>query len=92
MASLHAVMQGGEPDHVMPSGFVILPDGLGTLTEIGCSSSTIHKGGSILTVALQILLANMETPRAKMEDVQVAQQLISKTVQKIKSALILEAS
>eukprot|EP00253_Pinus_taeda_P025732 PITA_25732 len=92
MASLHAVMQGGEPDHVMPSGFVILPDGLGTLTEIGCSSSTIHKGGSILTVAFQILLANMETPRATMEDVQVVQQLISKTVQKIKSALILEAA
>eukprot|EP00253_Pinus_taeda_P010162 PITA_10162 len=73
MASLHAVMQGGEPDHVMPSGFVILPDGLGTLTEIGCSSSTIHKGGSILTVAFQILLANIETPRATMEDVQVVQ-------------------
>ena len=45
-----------------------------------------------MKVAFQILLANMETPRATMEDVQVVQQLISKTVQKIKSALILEAA
>eukprot|EP00253_Pinus_taeda_P029578 PITA_29578 len=93
IASMHTVMQGGESDYVsvLPSGFVILPDGLGgTLTETESSSSSMQKRGSILTVAFQILLANMTTPRPAMEDVQAVQRLISYTVQKIRTALILD--
>eukprot|EP00253_Pinus_taeda_P014927 PITA_14927 len=90
MASMHAVMHGGEPDHVsvLPSGFVILPDGL----DIVSNFSTEHKGGTILTVAFQILLANMATPRATMEDFQAVQPLITSTVQKIRSALTVEVA
>eukprot|EP00253_Pinus_taeda_P010534 PITA_10534 len=92
MASMHAVMHGGEPDHVsvLPCGFVILPDGL----DIGSNFSTEHKGGTILTVAFQILLTNMATPRARatMEDLQAVQSLITSTVQKIRSALIVEVA
>eukprot|EP00253_Pinus_taeda_P003354 PITA_03354 len=92
MASMHAVMHGGEPDHVsvLPCGFVILPDGL----DIGSKFSTEHKGGTILTVAFQILLTNMATPRARatMEDLQAVQSLITSTVQKIRSALIVEVA
>lgn len=94
MTSMDVLRHGGESDHlsVLPYGFVIFPDGLGLgkQPQIGSTLSNINREGSILTVAFQILLANKETPRPAIEDVQVVQRLISHTLQKIRSALILE--
>ena len=93
-APMQSVMNGGNSDYVeiFPSGFVIFPDGVWAQTENGSSSNSMHNGGSILTVAFQILLDNMTTGTPSMEDVQAVQRLISCTVQKIKSSLILDSA
>ena len=93
IASMHIVMEEGEGDYasVSPSGFVLHPDGTVPFsTEIGSSSSSMQKRGSILTVAFQTLLANMTTPSPAMEDIQTVQRLISYTLGEIRSSRILE--
>ena len=56
IASMHTVIQGGEHGYAFffPSSFVIHPHGPVPLsTEIGSSSSSMQKRGSILTFAFQ---------------------------------------
>ncbi|CAM8877189.1 unnamed protein product [Rhodiola kirilowii] len=88
--AMNSLLSGGDPDHVelLPSGFAIHPDGpLGT-------KSREHKGagGSLLTVAFQILVDSEPNARLSLASVATVNQLISTTLRRIKEALTGEAS
>lgn len=93
--AMHVVMSGGDPAYValLPSGFAILPDGPEcrplalnpTGNGVGVNSPRV--GGSLLTVAFQILVNSLPTAKLTVESVETVNNLISCTVQKIKAAL-----
>ncbi|GMI98369.1 ANTHOCYANINLESS 2, ARABIDOPSIS THALIANA HOMEODOMAIN PROTEIN [Hibiscus trionum] len=95
--AMHVVMNGGDSAYValLPSGFAIVPDGPGSR---GCPTSngnvngnggggSQRVGGSLLTVAFQILVNSLPTAKLTAESVETVNNLISCTVQKIKAAL-----
>ncbi|KAM7472159.1 hypothetical protein LguiA_010342 [Lonicera macranthoides] len=101
--AMHVVMNGGDSAYValLPSGFAIVPDGPpsrgpssnGNLSN-GPSSNMgpVHRdGGSLLTVAFQILVNSLPTAKLTVESVETVNNLISCTVQKIKAALQCES-
>ncbi|URE02444.1 Homeobox-leucine zipper protein [Musa troglodytarum] len=83
--AMHLVMSGGDSAYValLPSGFAVLPDGLPSGSVGGASKA----GGSLLTVAFQILVSSQPTAKLTVESVETVNNLISCTVQKIKAAL-----
>ncbi|KAG2587353.1 hypothetical protein PVAP13_5NG136300 [Panicum virgatum] len=85
--AMQLVMNGGDSTYValLPSGFAILPD--------GPSATTGHKtGGSLLTVAFQILVNSQPTAKLTVESVVTVNNLISCTIKKIKTALQCDAT
>ncbi|KAF3441282.1 hypothetical protein FNV43_RR15195 [Rhamnella rubrinervis] len=104
--AMHVVMNGGDSAYValLPSGFAIVPDGPGsrgpTASNGGGNNTTAstnggdgpHRvGGSLLTVAFQILVNSLPTAKLTVESVETVNNLISCTVQKIKAALQCES-
>ncbi|XP_010255501.1 PREDICTED: homeobox-leucine zipper protein ANTHOCYANINLESS 2 [Nelumbo nucifera] len=101
--AMHVVMNGGDSAYValLPSGFSIVPDGPGSRGPTsnhhhgplanGNGSSQQRVGGSLLTVAFQILVNNLPTAKLTVESVDTVNNLISCTVQKIKAALHCES-
>ncbi|KAK9742912.1 hypothetical protein RND81_03G205100 [Saponaria officinalis] len=89
--AMHVVMNGGDSAYValLPSGFSIVPDGPGTggPNNNGQLSGPNRVGGSLLTVAFQILVNSLPTAKLTVESVETVNNLISCTVQKIKAAL-----
>ncbi|CAN6198623.1 unnamed protein product [Urochloa humidicola] len=95
--SMHVVMNGGDSAYVslLPSGFAILPDGhsqpsIASQDSPNGQSSTVgsnNNSGSLITVAFQILVNNLPTAKLTMESVETVSNLLSCTIQKIKSAL-----
>ncbi|KAL6974892.1 Homeobox-leucine zipper protein ANTHOCYANINLESS 2 [Sarracenia purpurea var. burkii] len=93
--AMHVVMNGGDSAYValLPSGFAIVPDGPGSRgppSNGGATNgtTTAHRvGGSLLTVAFQILVNSLPTAKLTVESVETVNNLISCTVQKIKAAL-----
>ncbi|KAI4351788.1 hypothetical protein L6164_006105 [Bauhinia variegata] len=99
--SLNVVMSGGDSMYValLPSGFVILPDGQpgsgygGALNN--CNGSLLKTGndvgggdgGCLLTVGFQILVNSLPSAKLTVESVETVNNLISCTIQKIKAAL-----
>ncbi|XP_010523728.1 PREDICTED: homeobox-leucine zipper protein HDG1-like [Tarenaya hassleriana] len=77
--AMHVVMNGGDSAYValLPSGFAIVPD-----------SGQMEEGGSLLTVAFQILVNSLPTAKLTVESVDTVNNLISCTVQKIRAALL----
>lgn len=88
VGSMNVVLSGGDPDYValLPSGFAILPDGscLG-----GTSNGTleISSGGSLLTVAFQILVDSAPNAKLSLSSVATVNSLIKCTVGRIKAAV-----
>ncbi|KAF5820845.1 putative transcription factor & lipid binding HD-SAD family [Helianthus annuus] len=87
IAAMNVVLSGGDPDYValLPSGFAILPDGGvkhqgGTILEVG-------NGGSLLTVAFQILVDSVPTAKLSLGSVATVNSLIKCTVERIKAAV-----
>uniref|UniRef100_A0ACD5YRP8 Uncharacterized protein n=1 Tax=Avena sativa TaxID=4498 RepID=A0ACD5YRP8_AVESA len=80
--AMQLVMNGGDSTYValLPSGFAILPDG----PSVGTEQKT---GGSLLTVAFQILVNSQPTAKLTVESVETVNNLISCTIRKIKTAL-----
>ncbi|XAR63102.1 hypothetical protein NMG60_11022927 [Bertholletia excelsa] len=95
--AMHVVMNGGDSAYValLPSGFAIVPDGPGSrsgaTTANGDVAATQRVGGSLLTVAFQILVNSLPTAKLTVESVETVNNLISCTVQKIKAALHCES-
>jgi homeobox-leucine zipper protein len=98
--AMDLVMRGGDPAYValLPSGFAILPDGPenrrtitaashGAGAQLTDSPRTMTGGGSLLTVAFQILVSTIPSARLSLESVATVNNLISRTVQRIKAAL-----
>lgn len=98
--AMHVVMNGGDSAYValLPSGFAIVPDGAAATTAANGSSpgggegpQRVAGGGSLLTVAFQILVNSLPTAKLTVESVETVNNLISCTIQKIKAALQCEA-
>lgn len=89
--AMNVVLSGGDPDYValLPSGFAILPDGAedqtGGIPEVG-------SGGSLLTVAFQILVDSVPTAKLSLGSVATVNSLIKCTVERIKGAVLHDAA
>ncbi|XP_039040660.1 homeobox-leucine zipper protein HDG2-like isoform X2 [Hibiscus syriacus] len=84
IVAMNVVLNGGDPDYValLPSGFAILPDGTdGGIADAGGS------GGSLLTVAFQILVDSVPTAKLPLGSVATVNNLIACTVERIKASL-----
>ncbi|XP_047148734.1 homeobox-leucine zipper protein HDG2-like isoform X2 [Vigna umbellata] len=86
IVAMNVVLNGGDPDYValLPSGFAILPDGT---TAHGGSIGDTGNGGSLLTVAFQILVDSVPTAKLSLGSVATVNNLIACTVERIKTAL-----
>ncbi|XP_039029108.1 homeobox-leucine zipper protein HDG2-like [Hibiscus syriacus] len=84
IAAMNVVLNGGEPDYValLPSGFAIFPDG----TEGGIADAS-GSGGSLLTVAFQILVDSVPTAKLSLGSIATVNNLIACTVERIKASL-----
>ncbi|XP_057472163.1 homeobox-leucine zipper protein PROTODERMAL FACTOR 2-like [Actinidia eriantha] len=85
IVAMNVVLSGGDPDYValLPSGFAILPDGP---TQPGAVIPD-GSGGSLLTVAFQILVDSVPTAKLSLGSVATVNSLIKCTVERIKSAV-----
>ncbi|KAI3680563.1 hypothetical protein L6452_35336 [Arctium lappa] len=86
IASMNVALSGGDPDclALLPSGFAILPDGPGQYEggdlEVGST------GGSLLTIAFQILVDSVPTSKLSLGSVATVNTLIKCTAERIKAA------
>ncbi|KAJ7946258.1 Homeobox-leucine zipper protein like [Quillaja saponaria] len=87
IAAMNIVLSGGDPDYValLPSGFAILPDGPGLNTG---PILDIGSGGSLLTVAFQILVDSVPTAKLSLGSVATVNNLIKCTVERIKASVM----
>ncbi|KAK6149785.1 hypothetical protein DH2020_017310 [Rehmannia glutinosa] len=91
IVAMNVVLSGGDPDYValLPSGFAILPDGpnnpAGGVPEVG-------SGGSLLTVAFQILVDSVPTAKLSLGSVATVNSLIKCTVERIKGAVLCDGA
>ncbi|KAL7250291.1 hypothetical protein ACSBR1_012319 [Camellia fascicularis] len=86
VVAMNMVLSGGDPDYVaiLPSGFAILPDGpAGHGGRIGEGGS----GGSLLTVAFQILVDSTPNAKLSLGSVATVNNLIACTVDRIKASV-----
>ncbi|KAK4798429.1 hypothetical protein SAY86_030755 [Trapa natans] len=91
IVSMNVVLSGGDPDYValLPSGFAILPDGpsLGNGISGGGGGLEVGSGGSLLTVAFQILVDSAPNAKLSLGSVATVNSLIKCTVERIKAAV-----
>ncbi|XP_023523434.1 homeobox-leucine zipper protein HDG11-like [Cucurbita pepo subsp. pepo] len=91
LPAMNLAMSGEDPSNIplLPSGFAILPDGRQDQGEGASSSSDVHNrsGGSLVTVAFQILVSSLPSGKLNLESVTTVNNLISTTVHQIKTAL-----
>ncbi|KAK6133383.1 hypothetical protein DH2020_032893 [Rehmannia glutinosa] len=90
-SSHYSELTGGDPDYValLPSGFAILPDGPDHQTG---GSPDGGSGGSLLTVAFQILVDSVPTAKLSLGSVATVNSLIKCTVERIKGAVLCDAA
>ncbi|KAL0865495.1 hypothetical protein Bca101_044613 [Brassica carinata] len=87
IVAMNIVLNGGDPDYValLPSGFAILPDG-------NVNGGAAGEGGSLLTVAFQILVDSVPTAKLSLGSVATVNNLIACTVERIKAAMSCETA
>jgi len=88
IVAMNIVLNGGDPDYValLPSGFAILPDGNAN------SGAPGGDGGSLLTVAFQILVDSVPTAKLSLGSVATVNNLIACTVERIKASMSCETA
>ncbi|XP_019186546.1 PREDICTED: homeobox-leucine zipper protein MERISTEM L1-like [Ipomoea nil] len=86
IVAMRVVLSGGDPDYValLPSGFAILPDGP---PGNGGLSPEIGSGGSLITVAFQVLVDSVPTANLSLSSVATVNSLIMCTMESIKGAV-----
>lgn len=91
IVAMNVVLSGGDPDYValLPSGFAILPDGPNTQ---GGGIPEVGSGGSLLTVAFQILVDSVPTAKLSLGSVATVNSLIKCTVERIKGAVLCDGA
>ncbi|MCO5566820.1 hypothetical protein L7F22_020501 [Adiantum nelumboides] len=78
---------------ILPSGFVILPDGRGSSGICGAGvtedrfGGNSYAGGSLVTIAFQILVNSMPKSKLTLESINTVNTLICNTIRNIKAAL-----
>ncbi|XP_074375747.1 homeobox-leucine zipper protein GLABRA 2-like isoform X1 [Apium graveolens] len=73
---------------VMPSGFAILPEGIESRPlVISSRAEDKSTGGSLLTIAFQVLISESPTAKVNMESIESVNSLISCTLHNIKTGL-----
>ncbi|KAK9714939.1 hypothetical protein RND81_06G132100 [Saponaria officinalis] len=90
IVAMNVVLNGGDPDYValLPSGFAILPDGSPPSQSVGgAAMEGSGSGGSLLTVAFQILVDSVPTAKLSLGSVATVNSLIKCTVERIKAAV-----
>ncbi|XP_020600376.1 homeobox-leucine zipper protein ROC8-like isoform X2 [Phalaenopsis equestris] len=91
LPSINIAMSGEDPSFIplLPSGFIVLPDGRpGTGSDASSSSNPMGgSSGSVLTVAFQIMVSSLPSAKLNLESVATVNHLIGATVQQIKAAL-----
>eukprot|EP01018_Ginkgo_biloba_P009887 Gb_18862 [translate_table: standard] len=89
IVAMNVVLNGGDPDYValLPSGFAILPDGSKCISANSAGIDDLGAGGSLLTVAFQILVDSVPTAKLSLGSVATVNGLISCTVDRIKAAV-----
>ncbi|RLM65625.1 homeobox-leucine zipper protein ROC2 [Panicum miliaceum] len=87
VVAMNVVLNGGDPDYValLPSGFAILPGGPARGNMQG--EGGVGSGGSLLTVAFQILVDSVPTAKLSLGSVATVNSLIACTVERIKAAV-----
>ncbi|KAI5599594.1 hypothetical protein POPTR_002G230200v4 [Populus trichocarpa] len=92
IVAMNVVLNGGDPDYValLPSGFAIFPDGTAA-HGVGMDESG-STGGSLLTVAFQILVDSVPTAKLSLGSVATVNNLIACTVERIKASLSCESA
>ncbi|XP_022877991.1 homeobox-leucine zipper protein MERISTEM L1-like [Olea europaea var. sylvestris] len=92
IVAMNVVLSGGDPDYValLPSGFAILPDG--PINLAGGINPEVGSGGSLLTVAFQILVDSVPTAKLSLGSVATVNSLIKCTVERIKGSVLCEGS
>ncbi|WOL03419.1 hypothetical protein Cni_G12139 [Canna indica] len=89
--AMNVVLNGGDPDYValLPSGFAILPDGPppSAAAAGGGRIEDVGSGGSLLTVAFQILVDSVPTAKLSLGSVATVNSLIACTVDRIKASV-----
>lgn len=94
IVAMNVVLSGGDPDYValLPSGFAILPDGPTNFTNAGGGILEVGSGGSLLTVAFQILVDSVPTAKLSLGSVATVNNLIKCTVERIRAAVTCESA
>lgn len=94
IVAMNVVLNGGDPDYValLPSGFAILPDGSSAHGGGGGMGEPGSSGGSLLTVAFQILVDSVPTAKLSLGSVATVNNLIACTVERIKASLSCETA
>lgn len=92
ISGMQSVITGCDSSNmaILPSGFSILPDGIESRPLVITSKhekNTDTEGGSLLTIAFQILTNNSPTAKLNMESVESVNTLISCTLRNIKTSL-----
>uniref|UniRef100_A0A0D9W9U8 Homeobox domain-containing protein n=1 Tax=Leersia perrieri TaxID=77586 RepID=A0A0D9W9U8_9ORYZ len=90
VVAMNVVLNGGDPDYValLPSGFAILPDGPSANSHAVAEGAVgVGSGGSLLTVAFQILVDSVPTAKLSLGSVATVNSLIACTVERIKAAV-----
>ncbi|GAU14891.1 hypothetical protein TSUD_46840 [Trifolium subterraneum] len=85
---INVVLNGGDPNFLtlLPSGFVILPDGV-QRSNGGPMLNAIGSGGCILTISFQVLVDSSATRRITNGSIKEFVNLIKNTIERIKVAL-----
>ncbi|KVH97402.1 Homeodomain-containing protein [Cynara cardunculus var. scolymus] len=85
IASMNVALSGADPDcfALLPSGFAILPDGPG---QYEGGDLDVGTGGSLLTIAFQILVDSVPTSKLSLGSVATVNTLIKCTAERIKAA------
>ncbi|BAT72590.1 hypothetical protein VIGAN_01000900 [Vigna angularis var. angularis] len=94
LPSINIAMSGEDTSCIplLPNGFIILPDGEteqegdGASTSSNANRNKARSGGSLVTVAFQILVSSSPSAKLNMEVTTVC-NLIGSTVQQIKASL-----
>lgn len=95
LPSINTAVSGEDPSYIplLPNGFTILPDGQpdqegdGASTSSNTNRNIARSGGSLVTIAFQILVSSLPSAKVNMESVTTVNNLIGSTVQQIKSSL-----
>ncbi|WOG99208.1 hypothetical protein DCAR_0518556 [Daucus carota subsp. sativus] len=90
ISGMQSVITGCDSSNVsiMPSGFAILPEGIESRPlVISSRADDKSTGGSLLTIAFQVLISESPTAKLSMESVESVNKLISCTLHNIKTGL-----